>query len=409
MDASSKLLGGLLITLATVSCITGNKNNAGRKNLLKDCPVVGQYVQVGDDKVLSCDQKLLTDTIRLPLSFFTEDMEIVKLDGRDTALVTQCGVSLSDNYILIHSGFPPTAFKLFDRKGNYLTDVGAIGQGPGEYKFVYDAQIDEKNGRVYLMPWQTDNLFAYDLKGKVLDPVPLGIRCPKAMFKVDPEKGTLTVATLPFPKTPALVWVQDLAGNHIQEVAPGHLEVPWTFNNEILCNLNMPNVFDVNLLCVEPTRPDSLYHYDIETNRLRPTFTCNHSKTDPIPWDGFNEWPNHFVGQFSGPPVVQQNEHGTIATPGETVHYIVDKNTCKGAYFKIYNDYFGDQEIEWPSGIFSNGYYIRNMEPGNLLTEIETLLKKSDLSSDMRKKLTDIQNMIDENDNNYLMIYPLKR
>ena len=59
MDASSKLLGGLLITLATVSCITGNKNNAGRKNLLKDCPVVGQYVQVGDNKVLSCDQKLL--------------------------------------------------------------------------------------------------------------------------------------------------------------------------------------------------------------------------------------------------------------------------------------------------------------------------------------------------------------
>ena len=202
---------------------------------------------------------------------------------------------------------------------------------------------------------------------------------------------------------------RDLAGNHIQEVAPGHLEVPWTFNNEILCNLNMPNVFDVNLLCVDPTRPDSLYHYDIENNRLRPTFTFNHSKTDPIPWHGFNEWPNHFVGQFSGPPVVQQNEHGTIATPGETVHYIVDKNTCKGAYFKIYNDYFGDQEIEWPSGIFSNGYYIRNMEPGNLLTEIETLLKKSDLSSDMRKKLTDIQNMIDENDNNYLMIYPLKR
>ena len=58
---------------------------------------------------------------------------------------------------------------------------------------------------------------------------------------------------------------------------------------------------------------------------------------------------------------------------------------------------------------YVNGYYIRNMEPGNLLTEIETLLKKSDLSSDMRKKLTDIQNMIDENDNNYLMIYPLKR
>ena len=102
------------------------------------------------------------------------------------------------------------------------------------------------------------------------------------MFKVDPEKGTLTVATLPFPKTPALVWVQDLAGNHIQEVCRA-FGSSWTFNNEILCNLNMPNVFDVNLLCVEPTRPDSLYHYDIENNQLRLTFTFNHSKTDPIP------------------------------------------------------------------------------------------------------------------------------
>lgn len=47
MNTSSKLLCGLFITLATVSCITGNKKEG--KNLLKDCPVVAQYVQVGDD------------------------------------------------------------------------------------------------------------------------------------------------------------------------------------------------------------------------------------------------------------------------------------------------------------------------------------------------------------------------
>ena len=85
MNASSKLLGGLLIVLTTVSCITGNKRDSGRKNLLKDCPVVAEYVQVGDDKVLSCDQKLLADTIRLPLSFFAEDLEIIKLDWLPSA------------------------------------------------------------------------------------------------------------------------------------------------------------------------------------------------------------------------------------------------------------------------------------------------------------------------------------
>lgn len=407
MRTSLKLLGGLLITLAT-ACSPGNKSNTSGKNLLKDCPVVAQYVKVGEDKVLSCDQKLLTDTVRLPLSSFAEDIEVIKLDGRDTALVTQCGVTVSDNYILVHSGYPPTAFKLFDRKGNYLTNIGAVGQGPGEYRFVYDAQIDEKNNRVYLMPWQSDKLLVYDLQGNMLDPVPLGIRCPKAKFRVDPDKGTVTIAALPFPDTPSIIWTQDLEGKHINELAPGHLALPRTFNNEVMCGYNLPGVFDFCLLCTDPTRADTLYRYDIDKNRLQPMFTFNHSITDPIPWHGYNEWPDYFTGHFSGPPVVQQMDNGTISTPGETSNYIIDKNTGKGAYFKIYDDYFGNQEIGWASSIFGNGYFIRNLEPGNLLNDIENLLKKDDLSDDMRKKLTDLQNSIDDNDNNYLLIAKMK-
>lgn len=408
MDARVKLLSGLLMLLIAVSCGTGN-NSAGNENLLENCPVVGQYVQVGDDKVLSCEQKLLADTIRLPLSAFAEDMEIIKLDSRDTALVAECNISLSDNYILVHSGYPPTAYKLFDRKGNYLTDIGTVGQGPGEYNFVYDAQIDEKNGRIYLMPWQTDKLLVYDLQGNVLDPIPLGVRCPKAKFKVDPDKGTVTVVTLPFPDTPMVVWTLDLSGKHMNGLAPGYLEVPRTFNNEVMCNFNIPDVFDFNILCIDPTRVDSIYRYDVENNRMYPTFTFSHTTTDPIPWHGFSEWPDHFAGQYSGPPVVRQHENGTTATPGETLHYIVDKKTCKGAYFTMYNDYFGNQEIGWPSSAFFNGYFVRNQEPGSLLTDIDNLLKKEDISDEMRKKLTDLQKTIDENDNNYIMIARLKR
>lgn len=409
MRTSLKLLGGLLIASATISCTTGNKSNTSGKNLLNDCPVVAQYVQVGEDKVLSCDQKLLTDTIRLPLSSFTEDIEVVKLDVRDTALVTQCGATISENYILIHSGYPPTAFKLFDRKGNYLTNIGAVGQGPGEYRSVYDAQIDEKNNRIYLMPWQSDKLLVYDLQGNTLDPVPLGIRCPKAKFRVDPDKGTVTIAALPFPDTPSIIWTQDLSGKHINELAPGHLRLPRTFNNEVMCNFNIPGVFDFCLLCTDPTRADTLYRYDMDKNRLQPMFTFNHTMTDPIPWHGYYEWPDYFTGHFSGPPVVEHVENGTISTPGETSHYIIDKKTGKGAYFKIYNDYFGNQEIGWASSIFGNGYFMRNLEPGNLMNDIENLLKKNDMSDDMRKKLTDLQNSIDENDNNYLLIAKLKK
>lgn len=410
MNKTTRLLGGLLIAAIATSCGTGGKNQSAQTtDPLANSPVVGQYVQVGADKVMSCDQKLLTDTVRIPLSFFTEEMEIVKLDSRDEALVGQTGVTISDNYILAHSGYPPTAFKLFDRKGNFIAEVGKIGQGPGEYQSVYDAQIDELNQHIYLMPWQSDKLLVFDMQGKALEPIPLGFRCPKAKFRVDPTQKTLTIAVLPWSQNPAIVWTQDMAGKHLQEVSPGHLVVQNDFNSEVFCNFNQPDVFDLSLYCMMPPRVDSLYQYDTKANRLHPVFTFQHTTTDPIPWHGYIEWPDHFAGNFSGPPVVRKTEFGTASTPGETYHYLVDKKTGKGSYFKLYNDYFGNLEIGYPSYAFSNGYFTRNIEPGNLLTDIENALKNQDIPDAMRKKLTDLQGTIDENDNNYVMIAKLKK
>lgn len=88
MNKTTRLLGGLLIAAIATSCGTGGKNQpAQTTDPLANSPVVGQYVQVGDDQVMSCDQKFLGDTVRIPLSHFAEEMEIVKLDSRDEALV----------------------------------------------------------------------------------------------------------------------------------------------------------------------------------------------------------------------------------------------------------------------------------------------------------------------------------
>ena len=132
MNKTMTFLGSLLIATIATSCGTGSKDLAENTNdPLANSPIVGQYVQVGTDKVMACDQKLLADTVRIPLSFFTEEMELVKLDNRDEALVGQTGVTVSDNYILVY-GSRQNPFKLFDRKGKFLTNIGAIGQGPGE-------------------------------------------------------------------------------------------------------------------------------------------------------------------------------------------------------------------------------------------------------------------------------------
>lgn len=408
MNTCTKLTGFLLATLMGTSCGTGSSSSQSN-DTLESRPIVGKYVQAGDGKLFSAEQELLTDTIRLPLSFFTEEMEIIKLDNRDEALVGATELTVSDNYILAHSGYPPKAFKLFDRKGTYIADVGAVGNGPGEYNSVYDAQIDEQNQRIYLMPWQSNKLLVFDLKGKVLEQIPLGIHCPKAKFKVDPAKGIITLAALPWPQMPVFLWTQDMTGKHIQEMAPGHLAVTQNFNTEVFSNSNIQNVFDFSLYSMDPSRVDSLYQYNAESNQLQPVFTFNHTTTNPVPWHGYGEWPNHFVGNFSGPPVIVQFENGTGMTPGETFHYIIDKKTGKGAYLKMYNDYFGNLEIGYPSYAFSKGYFTRNIEPSILQNDIENALKNQDINDAMRKKLTNLQSTINENDNNYVMIAKLKK
>ncbi len=406
MNKTMTFLGSLLIATIATSCGTGSKDLAENTNdPLANSPIVGQYVQVGTDKVMACDQKLLADTVRIPLSFFTEEMELVKLDNRDEALVGQTGVTVSDNYILVY-GSRQNPFKLFDRKGKFLTNIGAIGQGPGEYQMVYDAKLDEANNRIYILPWNASQLLVYDLQGNVLDPIPLCLRCPKAKFNVDLSGGKVSVVLLPFKGYPAVAWTQDLEGKRIDFIEPGHLEAPQDFSNEVTAGFNIPGVFDVNILCIMPTRVDSLYRYASDKNRLIPTFTLNFANTDKIPWHGYGEYPHHFVGNFSEPPV--EVSPGSW-TNGQTFHYIVDKETGKGSFFTLYNDYFGNLEIGYPSSAFFNGYYTRNIEPGNLMTDIENALKNQDITAEMRKKLTDLQASIDENDNNYVMIAQLKR
>ena len=211
MNKTTRLLGSLLIITIATSCGTGDKNQSAQTDdPLANSPIVGQYVQAGTDNVMSCDQKLLADTVRIPLSFFTEKLEIVKLDSRDEALVGQTGVTISDNYILVH-GRQPNPFKLFDRKGNFLTNIGAIGQGPGEYQMVYDAKLDEANNRIYILPWNASQLLVYDLQGNVLDPIPLCLRCPKAKFNVDLTGGKVSIVLLPFKGSAAVAWTQDSA------------------------------------------------------------------------------------------------------------------------------------------------------------------------------------------------------
>lgn len=147
------------------------------------------------------------------MSQLTEELQIVKLDNRDEALIGGwIRTTVGEKYILV-SNNKQTPYKLFDRTGKFITNIGSYGQGPNEYLNTYAEQLDEANNRIYILPWQSSKILVFDLKGNALDPIPLCLRVPKGKFRVNTAKSEVTVTVLPFPKWPAVVWTQDLRVN----------------------------------------------------------------------------------------------------------------------------------------------------------------------------------------------------
>ena len=93
-------------------------------------------------RVRSCHPENLSDSIRIPLSQLVEDLEIIRLENKDEAYVRNTSIRISENYILLHSS-RNMPFKLFDRKGKFVCDIGSVSRLPGGYSQIYDFQLDE--------------------------------------------------------------------------------------------------------------------------------------------------------------------------------------------------------------------------------------------------------------------------
>ena len=370
-----------------------------QKDYLDEMPVIAEKVALPTGDLIVCDLAKATDTLDVPLSMLTEELQIVPLDNRDEALVGGwVRTTVSDNYILV-SNNRQVPYKLFGRDGKFICTVGSFGQGPNEYQLTYAEQLDEQHDRIYIMSWNADKILVFDLKGNPQPYIPLNTRVPKGKLRVNTADSTVVVTTLPFEGSPEVVWVQDMHGNRKQSVAPGHLMVPRDFSNEVMDARNT-SAYDVMLLTIMPeAKQDSLYHYNLEKNRLEPRFTALFTG-ERIPWHGYTELPHHFIGDGSFPVRVS----ATTFQGSAPAYYIVDKTTLKGNFMRLKNDFL--HISAWPS--FSNGYYTANMEPMALKEQLEEALKEENLDESVQARIKACLSSLDENGNNVILLAKLK-
>ena len=404
-----KLVCWVAMAIALAACSGNEKSRlsylGNEKSRLSDLPVVAHSVEMDGQEMIVCELGLLKDTINLPLSYWVEDFEAVKLDGRDEALVGQGPVYVSDNYILVGRA-NNVPCKLFRRDGSYVGSVGSIGQGPGEYTMVYDMQIDEQAGRIYLLPWNAKSIFVYNMEGKYLSDIPLNKKyeklvVPKGKFKVDAAKKRVAMMLLPFDYLPVVAWVQDMEGNIISEVPMNHLKVKPDFSNEVLSSKALSGALDVYLCTFWELRKDTLYHLNVEDGKLHPKFTLDFGQRE-ITIHDYHEFPRHYVGALTNPVQVGDNMYQTA---GEAF-FMVDKETKQGTFFRVGNDFLDNAPIPYMPFHCNNAYFTQNIEPAVLKERLEKGLET--LDADKRKKMEALMKTIDEDDNNYIFIGKLK-
>lgn len=389
----------MILGMMGIACSLLMACSSKQKDYLNEMPVIAEKVTLPTGDLIVCDLAKATDTLDVPLSMLTEELQIVPLDNQDEALVGGwVRTTISDKYILV-SNNRQIPYKLFGRDGKFICTVGSFGQGPNEYQLTYAEQLDEKHNRIYIMSWNADKILVFDLKGNPQPYIPLNTRVPKGKFRVNTADSTVIVTTLPFEGSPEVVWVQDMHGNRKQSVAPGHLMAPRDFSNEVLDARNT-SVYDVMLLTIMPeAKQDSLYHYNLEKNRLEPRFTTLFTG-EKMPWHGYTELPHHFMGDVSFPVQVSETSFQGSAP----AYYIVDKTTLKGNFMRLKNDFL--HISAWPS--FSNGYYTANMEPMTLKEQLEEALKEENLDELVQARIKACLSSLDENGNNVILLAKLK-
>ena len=397
----------IAVSLATVACQRSSLHPTATR--WEQLPIVAERGGDGEEALIVCHPEKMTDSIALPLSYFVEDLEIVRLENRDEAYVRGSSVRISDNYILVHSS-RNVPFKLFDRKGRFLCTIGNSGNGRGNYGQVGDFQLDEKHGHIYLMPWNATELIVYNLQGHLLPPIPLNSpderawALPKATFHVDGERREVTVAVLPWTINPRMAWVQDYEGHVLRQLPYNPYQLTRDYSSE-LYHLHNMEAFEFSVLNFNPEREDTLFHYYPEENRLVPVFTLDFPD-DRLQRHYHNELPRCFIGTLIG----GMRETGFAQSESrDHINFIVDKCTLRGGRYRVYNDFLGNTDVYWLKQS-RNGYYTRNLSPQMLKTELEEALRRSDLTPAMRQKVSALSESIDiERDNNYLMIGKLRR
>jgi hypothetical protein len=120
-------------------------------------------------QVISLDfKKIINNEKKAKISDIAEKVEYIKLEWKnDSKIGNILDAKLTNEYIFIHH----SAFGLlaqFDRKGNFIRNIGKQGRGPKEYSLIRNFSIDEEKGLIFIQGNWVKKTLVFTFDGKYL-------------------------------------------------------------------------------------------------------------------------------------------------------------------------------------------------------------------------------------------------
>lgn len=351
-------------------------------------------VALDDTQMIVCDENEVNEKREMKLSELIKDLQVIRFENKEEAFFKPAWFYFSDNYICVRQ--EGGVVKLFNKEGKFIANVGEVGQGPGEYRYVYDIIINETEKSIYITPNVGKFILKYDLNGKYLKTIGLEERLNKGRLFIQPNSilslvhlcfkdidGQFTGANIQISNNDSIqyIFVEGLASNMKDVTGTKN-----GLNNEIWSYRNAPD-FPFMM-----THTDTLYHYNSKKNEIKACFTL---KMNPEKKGNsffiYNELPHHYLVLIVG-------ENGK--------NILIDKKKQEAYEANIVNDFMGNIDI-FPS--FQDGYYFQTYEPFALKEKLEKHLASGNCPKDQIDKLRVLKETLKENDNNILLLGKLKK
>ena len=385
--------------------------------LLSSC---GQQ-QAWDGGLISVQYDRLPQGEDILLSDWVGEPEFIALDSSNPeALIDGGEIIVSDRHIGIYSP-RETPFKLFDRAtGKFLRNIGNIGRGPGEYTGISFAQIDENGGKVWISTLYTNNIYAYDIStGRLSEDLPLayeGNGNPNQgyNFMVDSKARTVTIAGVPYDDSCPAAWCQDMQGNIIWEI-PKTGSAPVNAMLRLHTSLNVDGALDICQWSMN-TQQDTLFI--IQDRELSPLLTMKLGETtepNALSLDdgGYMHdpfiLPDYAVANINKTKMVLSRNTGSGVSISMEMDIqpaiILDRRTGEVSRRTIINDILTNDST---SPTFKNGYLVSSRSAEYFMEAGPGFLENGNLSSSARKRISDILKNISEDDNNVIILAPLR-